>query len=146
LTIENVKKKVLAAGRVALEKKAEDVVILDVRSLTPVADYFVFCSGNSERQVKAIADAIDQELWHKFSAHAQIEGESSATWILLDFGDIIVHVFREDIRSYYGIENMWRDATMVPQDEFETLPLRANQTVKNPKRPYPATELLATPL
>jgi ribosome-associated protein len=116
-----------------------------VRSLTPVADYFVFCSGSSERQVKAIADAIDQKLWHKFSAHAQIEGTASATWILLDFGDIIVHVFREDIRSYYGIENMWRDAAAISQEEFEPLPIRPTQTATKPNSSYSANELLATP-
>ena len=134
----------MAAGRVALEKKADDVVILDVQSLTPVADYFVFCSGSSERQVKAIADAIDQELWHQFAAHAQIEGTSSGTWILLDFRDIIVHVFREDIRSYYGIENMWRDAKVIPQEEFEPLPFSSTQTAAQKSRPYPTNELLAT--
>ncbi len=134
----------LAAGRVACEKKAADVLILDVANLTTVADYFVFCSGSSERQVKAIADAIDQELWHKFAAHALTEGGASATWILLDFGDIIVHVFREDIRAYYGIENMWRDAKPIPQEEFAQLPIRKNQT-SEPNRSYPSSELFASP-
>lgn len=128
----------------ALEKKATDVIILDVRNLTPVADYFIFCSGSSERQVKSIAEAIDQELWHKFATHALIEGKSSATWVLLDFGDIIVHVFREDIRSFYGIENMWRDAKNIPQEEFDQMPIRQTQTSR-PNRSYPSSELLANP-
>ena len=108
-------------GRIALEKKAEDVAILKVDQLTSVADYFIFCSGNSERQVKAVADAIDSEISRQFSCHPMIEGGETATWILLDYGDIVVHVFRQDIREYYGIEKMWRDAEQIPVSEFEPL-------------------------
>lgn len=111
--------KALVIGRTALEKKATDVVILKVESLTPVADFFIFCSGNSERQVRAIADAIDSEVSRLYSSNATIEGETSATWILMDYGDIVVHIFQEEIRSYYGIENMWRDAEQIPVSEFE---------------------------
>jgi ribosome-associated protein len=109
-------------GRVALEKKASDVVILEVGHLTSVADYFIFCSGSSSRQTNAIADAIQDELKKVFKAQATVEGTSSGTWILLDYGDIIVHIFHEEIRAFYGIENMWRDAKQVPQSEFDSLP------------------------
>lgn len=95
------------------------MVVLKVDHLTSLADYFIFCSGNSERHVKAIADGIDGEMSRQFHSHAKIEGGTRATWILLDYGDVIVHVFREDIRAYYGIENMWRDAEPVRQEEFE---------------------------
>ena len=93
-------------GRVALEKKATDVVILEVGNLTSIADYFVICSGSSERQVNAISEAIQDELKRTFKAQAVVEGSSSATWVLLDYGDIIVHIFHENIRAFYGLENM----------------------------------------
>lgn len=108
-------------GRVALEKKAADVLILEVGHLTSIADFFVFCSGSSERQVNAIADAIQDELQKVFKTRATVEGASSGTWVLLDYGDTIVHIFLENIRAFYGIENMWRDATQIPQAEFDTI-------------------------
>lgn len=108
-------------GRVALEKNASEVMILEVGHLTSIADFFVFCSGSSERQVRAIADAIQDELQKVFKARATVEGTTSGTWVLLDFGDTIVHVFHENIRSFYGIENMWRDAKQIPQAEFDTI-------------------------
>ncbi len=108
-------------GRVALEKKASDVLMLEVGHLTSIADFFVFCSGSSERQVHAIADAIQGELQKVFNARATVEGTSSGTWVLLDYGDTIVHIFHENIRAFYGIENMWRDATQIPQAEFDTI-------------------------
>lgn len=106
----------------ALEKQASDVVILEVGHLTSVADYFVFCSGSSERQVNAIAEAIQDEMRRVFKDRATVEGTSSGTWVLLDYGDIIVHIFHEDIRTYYGIENMWRDAKQIPQSEYDSIP------------------------
>ena len=109
-------------GRVALEKKASDVVILEVGHLTSVADYFVFCSGSSERQVNAIAEAIQDELRRFFKDRATVEGTTSGTWVLLDYGDIIVHIFHEETRAFYGIENMWRDANQIPQSEYDTIP------------------------
>ena len=117
----DLKAKALAMARVAVEKKALDVLVLEVGALTSIADYFVLCSGNSERQVKAIAETIDQELSHRFSAHANIEGGSSGTWILMDYGDIVAHVFRNDIREFYGIEKMWGDAPTIPSSEYDRL-------------------------
>lgn len=119
--ISDVKRKALVIGGVALEKKASDVVILHTEPLTSIADYFVLCSGNSERQVKALADAIRREMVRRFGDHGTVEGETAAKWILLDYGDIIVHVFQEDIRAYYGLENMWRDAPQIPQTEYDAL-------------------------
>ena len=115
----------------ALEKQASDVVILEVGHLTSVADYFVFCSGSSERQVNAIAEAIQDEIRRVFKDRASIEGQTSGTWVLLDYGDIIVHIFHENIRAYYGIENMWRDAKQIPQAEYDSLPSVAT---RQPKR------------
>ena len=119
---EKIKTKALAMGRTALEKKATDVIILDVGGLTSIADYFVVCSGSSERQVKAIASAIQDELKKTFKAEATVEGTSSGTWVLLDYDDIIVHIFHENIRTFYGLENMWRDAPQIPQSEYDSIP------------------------
>lgn len=95
-------------------------MVLQIGHLTSIADYFVICSGNSKRQVKAIAEAVRQEMVRRFDDHGTMEGETAARWILLDYGDIIVHIFQEDIRAYYGIENTWRDAPQIPPTEYDT--------------------------
>ncbi len=118
-------------GRVALEKNASDVLMLEVGHLTSIADFFVFCSGSSERQVNAIADAIQGELQKVFNARANVEGTSSGTWVLLDYGDTIVHIFHENIRAFYGIENMWRDANPIPQSEFDSIPSQPSLDSRN---------------
>ena len=111
-------------GRVALGKKASDVVILEVGHLTSIAGYFVFCSGSSERQVNSIAEAVQSEIRKIFRDRAAVEGATSGRWVLLDYGDIIVHIFHEETRAFYGIENMWRDANQVLQSEYNTIPVQ----------------------
>ncbi|MEK7274127.1 MAG: ribosome silencing factor [Candidatus Desantisbacteria bacterium] len=96
-----------------LSKKAEDVVALDISGLTSIADYFIICSGASEIQVRAIADANEDVLDEvrridKKSPPCRREG--TGKWVLVDGGDVIVHVFHEDIRKFYDIENLWADA------------------------------------
>ena len=81
--------------------------------MTSVADYLVLCSGESERQVRAIADYIDGVLATQRVSPLSIEGASTANWILMDFGDVVVHVFRTDIRHHYGLEKLWGDAKRV---------------------------------
>ena len=118
-------------GRVALKKKASDVVILEVGHLTSIADYFIFCSGNSERQVNSIAEAIQSEIRKVFKDRGTVEGTTSGRWVLLDYGDIIVHIFHKETRAFYGIENMWRDANQIPQSEYDAIPAQpalAHQT------------------
>lgn len=94
----------------ALEKKAEEVKILDLRKLTDVADYFVICSAEVDVQIKSIADNIseglkkhDVRLWH-------LEGYSALNWVLLDYVTVVVHIFKEEARSYYDLEKLWGDA------------------------------------
>ena len=87
--------------------------MLDVSPLTSVTDYLVLCSGESERQVHAIADNIDHELSSKRMPPLSIEGTSTAQWVLLDGGDVVAHVFRQDIREHYGLEKLWIDAKRV---------------------------------
>jgi len=97
-------------GELALSKKAEDIKILDLRKITTIADFFVICTGNSEPQVKAIANEIlegakkdGETVWHK-------EGTNMKSWVLLDFVDVVVHVFLKDTRAFYSLEKLWGDA------------------------------------
>lgn len=97
----------------ASDKKAEDVVLLDIRDITVIADYFVICSGNNSRQIQAIAESIDEELGKQGVALLHREGNPETGWILLDFGDVIVHIFSPQEREYYRLERLWSEAKTV---------------------------------
>ena len=104
-------------AQAAKDKKAEDVLVLEVGDLTSLADFFIFASGESERQVRGLTAFIEKEMALRYHTHPVIEGKETANWILLDYGDIIVHIFRSDIRQYYALEKMWADAPQVPIPE-----------------------------
>lgn len=91
-------------------KKAFDIKVLDISKLTSIADYFVILSGNSQRQVMAISDAIEEKMYLQGYDLRHKEGYSSGNWILLDYGDIIVHVFYKEDRDFYNLERLWADA------------------------------------
>ena len=97
-----------------LDKKAIDVQVLHVAPLTSVADYLVIGSAESDRQTRAIADYIDGTLSRLDRRPLSIEGTTSGQWVLLDFGDVIAHIFRQDVRSHYALERLWSDAKQVP--------------------------------
>jgi ribosome-associated protein len=97
----------------AEDKKAADILLLDVRALTAMTDYFVICSGASERQIGAIADGIAEGLKEAGTLPIGREGGSSAHWILLDFGSAIVHVMAPPEREFYQLEQLWADATIL---------------------------------
>ncbi|MFZ1729631.1 MAG: ribosome silencing factor [Bacteroidota bacterium] len=97
-------------AELALTKKAKDVVILDLTGLSDVANFFVICSGESDTQVKAIADAIDDGAREADSKVWRREGLKNLQWALLDFVDVVVHIFQPKIREYYDIERLWGDA------------------------------------
>ncbi|HMQ80556.1 MAG TPA: ribosome silencing factor [Ignavibacteria bacterium] len=97
-------------AELALTKKADDIRILDLRKITTIADFFVICTAHSEPQVKAVADAVlegakkdGETVWHK-------EGTNMRSWVLLDFVDVVVHIFLKDTRSFYSLEKLWGDA------------------------------------
>ena len=101
-----------------LEKKAVDVIILDLRKVkSAVTDFFVICSGNSDTQVDAITDSVEEEVhkrlgqdpWHK-------EGKENREWILLDYVDVVVHVFKKDRRQFFALEDLWGDAEVIKVD------------------------------
>jgi len=94
----------------ALERKAEELVILKVGELSSFADYFVICSGNSDRQIQGLAAHIGQKLKKAGIFPLGIEGERSGSWILMDYGDVIIHIFYKPVREFYDIEGLWSDA------------------------------------
>src|SRR5690606_6303628 len=94
------------------EKKAADIVVLDLRKVkNAVADFFVICSGNSDKQLDAIADSIDEEVYKALKENPwHAEGKNNKEWMLLDYIDVVVHVFRKDKREFYALERLWGDA------------------------------------
>ena len=98
----------------AANKKAEVIKILDLKEISSLADYFVICSGHSDRQVQAIADSIMIELKEDGYYPISIEGYREGRWVIVDFGDVVVHVFLDALRDYYDLETLWRDAKRVP--------------------------------
>ena len=97
-------------GRLAKEKKAVDVLVLDLRRLSAACDYFVLASGMSEPQVRAITDHIDDTLSAEGIRPWHVEGRSNRKWVLLDYVEVVVHVFHQETREYYRLENLWADA------------------------------------
>ncbi|UQS85278.1 ribosome silencing factor [Apilactobacillus apisilvae] len=104
--------------KAAASKRANNIVALNVRKVSLMSDYFVIMDANSNRQVKSIADEIvDQAEENRFEVQ-QVEGKDTAKWILVDLGDVIVHVFQSDEREYYNLEKLWSDAPSVNIDEW----------------------------
>ena len=97
-------------ARVAEDNKARDIVILDMRSVTPLYDFFVLVTGNGRRQIHTLAEEIDAELRAVGEARISIEGYEASKWVVQDYGDLVVHVFDPDTRKYYGLEDLWADA------------------------------------
>ena len=102
-----------------LEKKAEDVLILDVRELTSIADCFILCSGRSNRQVSAIADHIERFLKKNKIRPISVDGKNEGHWVLMDYGDILIHVFFDETRRFYDLEGLWSDARRVTTHRLE---------------------------
>ncbi|MEO8908326.1 MAG: ribosome silencing factor [Microbacteriaceae bacterium] len=102
------------AAAAADSKAGEDLVALDVSGPLPLADIFLLVSGRSERQVLAIADEIEDALSESGVKALRREGRGEAHWILLDFGDLVVHVFHQEDRTYYSLERLWKDCPVVP--------------------------------
>ncbi len=107
------RQKALDCARAAIDKKAENVRILDLSNLSGFTDYFVIVSGMSDRQVQAISDSIENAMSTHGHELLSSEGYADGRWVLLDFGDVIVHVFLDALREYYDLENLWQDAPRV---------------------------------
>ncbi|HEX6290875.1 MAG TPA: ribosome silencing factor [Herpetosiphonaceae bacterium] len=98
---------------VAEDKQAHDIVMLDLRGLTTIADYFVLCTAESERQIRAVIEALDEALVKGGAHNPKIEGSAETGWVLLDFSDVIVHVFSPEQREFYRLERLWKQAQPV---------------------------------
>ena len=100
-------------ARVAADNKARDVVVLDMRGITPLYDFFVLATGVSRRQIHTISEEIDAALHREGDHRHSIEGYEASKWVVQDYGDVVVHVFDPDKRQYYGLEDLWADAARV---------------------------------
>jgi ribosome-associated protein len=105
------------AARAALEKKAEDLVILNVRGICSFADYFVIMSGRSTRHVQGLADAVDKALRDKKLKSTNTEGLQEGMWVLLDYDDVVVHIFYHETRSFYNLEGLWHDGRIIDLED-----------------------------
>ena len=100
------------------DKKATDIVVLDVRKLTSLGDYFVICSGSSSTQVKSLAEELENKLAKEGVEPRRVEGDRAAQWMLLDYSDVICHVFYHETRDFYCLERLWGDAPHLDISEF----------------------------
>ena len=108
-------------ARVALDHKAEDLVVLDVHDLTSFTDYFIIMSGRSTRHVQGLADSIEKELRAKRISNKFCEGLQEGLWVLLDYGDVVIHIFYKETRSFYDLDSLWHDAPKVDIENEETI-------------------------
>ena len=95
------------------ERQGSDILLLDVRRITILADYFALCSANSERQLKALAGDLSKQLKGKVGRSPKTEGDPESGWVLIDYGDVVLHLFLPQVRAFYALEELWRDAQTV---------------------------------
>ena len=100
------------------DKKGQDIKIIDIHNVSVIADYFVIASGTNSNQVQAIVDNVEEQLGRAGFEAKQIEGNRNSSWILMDSGDVIVHVFDEENRLFYDLERIWRDGKVLEMDAF----------------------------
>ncbi len=118
----------LACTRAALDRKAYDLVVLEVGRQSSIADYFVICSGRSDTQVQAIAEAIEQEVGREGAKPISLEGMQRGQWVLMDYGDVVVHIFYVPVREFYDLERLWSRAPRVELPEPFQSQARAQNT------------------
>ena len=100
------------------DKKGQDIKVIDIHNVSVIADYFVIASGTNSNQVQAIVDNVKEQLGRAGFEAKQIEGNRNSSWILMDYGDVIVHVFDEENRLFYDLERIWRDGKVLEMDAF----------------------------
>ena len=100
------------------DKKAEDIRLIDIGDVSVLADYFIIANGNNRTQVQAMADEVEERLGRAGASPRQIEGYNSANWVLLDFGDVIIHIFDAQNRLFYDLERIWKDGMQIDPDQL----------------------------
>ena len=119
---ESSEAKAILCAREAAYLKAQDLVLLYVATLTSFADYFIICTGKSSRQVQGIADNLETSLGEHGFAPLGVEGRREGHWVLMDYGDVIIHIFYEPVRYFYDLESLWADAKRVQWEERIEVP------------------------
>ena len=112
-TLELVKK----VAHALEDKKAEDITVIDITGVSTIADYFIIANGNNPNQLTAMQDAVDETMYTNGVHSKQVEGNSNSTWILMDYQDIIVHLFSSEDRLFYDLERIWRDGKIIDINE-----------------------------
>lgn len=107
----------MLAGKALADKKGQDIIVIDIQEKASFADYFVLCSGTSERQIQTLADEVEDKFAKESLAVRTIEGKHGSGWILMDFGDIIVNLFTKETRERYSIEKIWGDCKFIEVEE-----------------------------
>ncbi|HZR46616.1 MAG TPA: ribosome silencing factor [Candidatus Manganitrophaceae bacterium] len=125
------KKKALQIAEVAQSKHAEEIVVFHVSGLTSLADFFVLCSAESEPQMRAIVDAVEDSLNKKGARPYGVEGREAGLWVLLDYNDVILHIFKKEAREFYNLDRLWGDAPRIP---FPEVPNEERPRVRKGKR------------
>ncbi len=115
----NAKEMTAVAVEALEEKKAINVSIFDIEKITSIADYFIIASGSNRNQVQAMADEVEEALGRAGHEPKHIEGYRTANWILMDYGDIVVHIFDEENRLFYDLERIWRDGISISKEELK---------------------------
>lgn len=110
------------AARAAADKKAFEIVALEVSELTSYTDGLLFCSGGSDRQVGAIAEAVQRQLRDIGRRPLHVEGARRSDWVLMDYGEVVIHIFTEERRAFYGLENLWGDAPRLDEEALGIAP------------------------
>ena len=114
----NSKEMVKLAYKALDDKKGEDIQIIDIQGVSVLADYFIIANGNNPNQVQAMADQVQEDLAKAGYECAQVEGYQTANWILMDYGDVVIHIFDEENRLFYDLERIWRDGKVVEKEEI----------------------------
>ena len=106
------------AAKALEDKKAEDIRVIDIREISTIADFFVIANGTNANQLAAMRDAVDEELYKAGQHTKQVEGNQNSTWILMDYNDIIVHIFSKEDRLFYDLERMWTDGKQIDVNQL----------------------------
>ncbi len=115
---KNAKEMVKTAVAALQDKKGEDIRVIDISGVTVIADYFIIASGSNPNQVQALVDNVEEQMYKAGYDNPRVEGYNTASWVLLDYNDVIVHVFSQDDRLFYDLERIWRDGKEIDVDSL----------------------------
>lgn len=100
------------------DRKAEDVTVIDLREISPIADFFIVANGNNQNQLQAMCDAADEVMYIHGVHQKHVEGNQNSTWILMDYGDVVIHIFSKEDRLFYDLERIWKDGKIIDKNDL----------------------------